>query len=41
MRKSLFCSAAAVSVLLGLSLSAKAADLPMARSARSTAVYTA
>ena len=30
MRKSLFCSAAAVSVLLGLSLSAKAADLPMA-----------
>ena len=30
MRKSLCCSAAAVSVLLGLSLSARAADLPMA-----------
>ncbi|MGB7176658.1 MAG: outer membrane beta-barrel protein [Xanthobacteraceae bacterium] len=30
MRKSLFCSAAALSVLLGLSLSARAADLPMA-----------
>jgi outer membrane immunogenic protein len=30
MRKSLFCSVAAVSVLLGLSLSAEAADLPMA-----------
>ena len=30
MRKSLFCSAAAASVLLGLSLTAQAADLPMA-----------
>jgi outer membrane immunogenic protein len=39
MRKSLFCSAAAASVLLGLSLSAQAADLPMAPPPPQAAVF--